>query len=529
MSDFKPVVGIDLGTTFSAIAYIDAHGKPVVIPNKENKLITPSVVHFYDRDSFIVGDEAVNNLLADQQNTVSFIKREMGNSDFRSSIYGKEYTPQEISAFILKKLKTDAESYFTNQGIEAEVKDAVITVPAYFGMAQKGATKEAGELAGLNVLMIIDEPTAAALAYGINKRGKDQTVFVFDLGGGTFDVTILEIKGNEINMKASDGDPELGGKNWDDLLTSHCSCLFKEKYGNDPQDDPNSYQGFYDRVVKAKISLSIKPKAMIQVSHAGNSENMEMLREKFEELSKDLLASCKSLSESVLKKVEKTWNDIDTVLLVGGSTYMPMVRTMMKEISGKEPSTDVNPDQCVAIGAAYQAKYRFVEEVVKKEEEQNGEEEAEKVKKELLGSLPDIRIKESVAKSIGLIVVPDETGKEVNEMIPELTEIPFKVDGDFGYAYDNQISVKAEVTEGKGDFRDEVRVVGEILLENLPPRPKGTPIKVICNYNRDKTLDIEVIDVETGKKQEGRVVLMGSMTDEEKKVAASHIARMKQE
>lgn len=529
MSEFKPVVGIDLGTTFSAIAFIDTHGKPVVIPNKENTLITPSVVHFYDKDSFVVGDEAVNNLLVDQQNTVSFIKRKIGHSDFRKSIYGKEYTPQEISALILKKLKEDAESYFTNQGMEAEVKDAVITVPAYFGMTKKGATKEAGQIAGLNVLMIIDEPTAAALAYGINKRGKDQTVFVFDLGGGTFDVTILEIKGNEINMIASDGDPELGGKDWDDLLTKHCSCIFKEKYGNDPHDDPQSYQEFYARVVRAKITLSTKQKQPIQVSHAGNRENVEMTREKFEEISKDLLAQCKSLSERVLKKADKEWNDIDTVLLVGGSTYMPMVRTMIKEISGKEPSTDVNPDQCVAIGAAYQAKYRFVEEEVKKVEDQNGEEAAEELKKELLGSLPDIRIKESVAKSIGIIVVPDETGKEVKEMIPEQTEIPFKVDGNFGYAKDNQTSVIAEVTEGRGDTRDEVRVIGEILLENLPPRPAGTPIKVIYNYNRDKTLDIEVVDKETGKKQEGRVVLEGSMTDVEKNASREHNERMQQQ
>ena len=238
--------------------------------------------------------------------------------------------------------------------MEAEVKDVVITVPAYFGMAQKEATKEAGEIAGLNVLMIINEPTAAALAYGINTLRKDQTVFVFDLGRRTFDVTILAIRGNEIHMLTSDGDSELGGQNWDDLLTSHCSCLFKEKYGNDPQYDPNSYQELYDRVVKAKISLSIKPKALICVNHAGKRENVEMTREKFEELSKDLLAQCKSISERVLEKTEMTWNDIDTVLLVGGSTYMPMVRTMIKEISGKETSTIVNPDQCIAIGAAYQ-------------------------------------------------------------------------------------------------------------------------------------------------------------------------------
>jgi molecular chaperone DnaK len=529
MSDFKPVVGIDLGTTFSAISYIDKHDKPVVITNQEGKATTPSVVHFYDKDSFVVGDEALNMLMADQQNTVSFIKRRMGDSDFQLNIHGKDHTPQEISAFILKKVKRDAESYFRNLGMETEVKDAVITVPAYFGMEQKGATKDAGELAGLNVLMIINEPTAAALAFGINKLGKDQTVFVFDLGGGTFDATILDIKGKEIRMIASDGDPELGGKDWDDVLVNYCSGQFKEKYGKDPQDDPNSYQELYDRVLKGKISLSTRPKVLIQVSHEGNRENVSVTRKMFEDLSIDLIAQCKSMSERVLGKAKKSWGDIDTVLLVGGSTYMPMIRGIIKEISGKDPSTDVNPDQCVAIGAAYQARYRFLEEEVEKVREEKGEVEAEKAKRELRGSLPDIRIKESVAKSIGIVILDEKGNQKVEEMIPEQTCIPFKVDGDFGYAYDNQTSVRAEVTEGKGDFKDQVCVIGEIVLENLPPRPKGTPIKVTYTYNRDKTLDVEVIDVETSKKQEGKVVLAGSMTNEEKKASQEYIARMKQE
>jgi len=526
MSDFTPVVGIDLGTTFSAISYIDEHNQPIVISNEEGKETTASVVHFYDKENFVVGDEALNLLIVDQQNTVSFIKTSMGDVDFKRFIHGREHAPQEISALILKKLKRDAESYFRNRGMEVEVKDAVITVPAYFGMEQKGATKEAGELAGLNVLMIINEPTAAALAFAMNELGKQQSVFVFDLGGGTFDVTILDIKGNEIDMVASDGDPELGGKDWDDELVSYCSRQFKEKYGEDPQDDPQSHQECYDRVVRAKISLSRLPKTVIQVSHGGKREKVEMTREHFEKLSVDLLAQCKSLSERVLEKANRAWNDIDTVLLVGGSTYMPMIRDMIKKISGKEPSTGVNPDECVAIGAAYQARYRFIEEEGLKAKEQKGETEAEKVRKELRGSLPDITVKESVAKSIGIIILRE--GKEVvEEMIPEQTKIPYRVDGDFGYAYDNMTSVRAEVTEGKGQVRDKVKVIGEVVLDNLPPRPEGTPIKVFFTYNRDKTLDVEVIDIETGKKEDKRVVLEGSMTDEEKRASQEYIARMK--
>ncbi len=530
MSEFNPLVGIDLGTTFSAIAYIDEHDKAVVIPNQEGGRTTPSVINFYDKDTFVVGDEAVNRLFADEVNTVSFIKRRMGETGFKVKIHGEDYSPQKISALILSKLKRDAEKYFQTQGHEVTVKDVVITVPAYFGMEQKGATKEAGELAGLNVLMIMNEPTAAALAFGINKMGKDQTVFVFDLGGGTFDVTILEIKGNEINMIASDGSPELGGKDWDDVLVSCCSTAFKEKYGEDPQDDSTSYQELYDRVLKAKISLSKLPKAKIQVSHIGKRENMEITREQFEDISKDLLSQCKSLSEQVLKKVGKDWSNIDTILLVGGSTYMPMVRGMIKEISGKEPSTELNPDECVAVGAALQAKYEYIHSEVDKVKEAKGEVAAEKVKKYLLGSLHDIEIKECVAKSIGIITINNEGKEVVTEMIPEQSNIPCTIiEENFEYAHDNQTAIYAEITEGKGDVRDEVCIVGTLLSENLPPRKKGTPIKVIITYNRDKTLDIEIIDIETGIKCQGRVALGGEMSEDEKKKERDNIAKKRQE
>ena len=529
MSEFKPLVGIDLGTTFSAISYIDEFDKPQIIANQEGKATTPSVVNFYDGATFVVGDEAVNRLLAYPDNTISFIKRRIGEDNFKVSLHGKDYTPQEISALILKKLKRDAESYFQNKGQDVEVKDAVITVPAYFGMPQKGATKEAGELAGLNVLMIINEPTAAALAFGMNNLGKDQKVFVFDLGGGTFDVTILEIKGNDINMLASDGNPELGGKDWDDLLVEYCSKQFKGTHGEDPQDDPNSYQELYERVLKAKISLSKLPKAQIQVSHAGKRENIEITREQFEQFAVDRLAECKDLSVRVLEKANLTWTDIDTVLLVGGSTYMPMVRNLVKEISGKEPSTEVNPDQCVAIGAAFQARYQHIRNIIDEIKETKGEKEAEKTKKVLLRGLPEIRVTEAVSKSIGIITVPDETGKEIVEMIPEQTPIPYTVEEDFCYASDNQTAIHAEITEGIGERRDQVIVIGELRLDGLPARKKGDPIKVIYTYNKDKTLDIEVVDVTTGRKGNGKVLLVGAKSEEEMKKAREEISRMKQE
>ena len=353
----RVVLGIDLGMCNSRVADIDEFHRPFVIPDREGKATTPSVVHFFDKDSFVVGDEAVHMLMVDQTNTACFIKHNMGNFDFKLNIHGREYTPQEISALILIKLRRDAESYFIDLGMDAEIKDAVITVPSHFGMEQREATKEAGELAGLNVLSLINESTAAALAFGINRLGEDQTVFVFDLGGGTFDVTILDIKRNEINIVACDGSPRLGGKDWDDVLVRHCSNVFKEKHGIDPLDDPNSYQELYDRVLKGKLSLSARPKTVIMVRHEGNRETVEISRAEFEELSKELLSECMTKCKKVMERAQKTWNDIDAVLLVGGSTQMPMIRDMIKEISDKEPSTPENPGQCVAIGAAYSGHY----------------------------------------------------------------------------------------------------------------------------------------------------------------------------
>lgn len=519
--EFKPIIGIDLGTTFCTMAYIDEHDKPVIIMNQEGRPATPSVVHFYDNERFEVGEIAVNMLLIEPENTVSFIKRQIGGDSFRRNIYGKEYTPQELSALILKKLKQDAEEYFKNKGLVLEVKDVVITVPAYFGMEQKGATKEAGEIAGLNVLMIINEPTAAALTYVVNKLGEQQTVFVFDLGGGTFDVTILEVKNNVVTMLASDGDPELGGKDWDDVLVNYCATKFKEKFGDDPQDDPQSYQGLYEKVLKAKIFLSKMEKTIVQVSHNGNRENIEITRVLFADLSKDLMSQCELLSSRVMKKANKEWKDIDNVLLVGGSTYMPMIKDMIKNTSGKKPSLEVNPDHCVAIGAAYQAKYKYIDDVAVKQEKSAGN--IDVFKKEMRGSLPDIKIQECVAKSLGVIILRDNT-EVVFEMISEGTVVPFAVTNKFSYSCDNQTGVNATITEGKGETKDEVKVIGEVLLSGLSPKKKGDPLDIVYKYNLDKILEVEVIDEATGKSQKGKIVLEGSMTEEEKEVARMNIA-----
>lgn len=310
-ADDEVVLGIDLGTTFSAMSVVNAYGKPEIIANAEGFPTTPSVVHFYDDDACIVGDEAVKMVVVDPENVVRFIKRHMGEEDFTLEFFGRSYTPQEISALILRKLKEDAEEL-----LGREVRDAVVTVPAYFHSAQRGATAEAGAIAGLNVLSIINEPTAAAIAYGLDRIGTQRKLLVLDLGGGTFDVTAMEIHGTKLSTLASDGNAELGGKDWDDRLLNYVAEQFYEKYQLDPRDDAAPYQELYERCLHAKISLSTKDRAVIPVNYRGKRMAVQVSRELFEELSRDLVQQCEDTAHIVLEKAGIQWPDLDDVLLV---------------------------------------------------------------------------------------------------------------------------------------------------------------------------------------------------------------------
>ncbi len=352
-ADDAIVLGIDLGTTFSAMAYVNRWGKPEIITNAEGFATTPSVVHFYDLDACVVGDEAVKMVVIDPDNVMRFIKRNMGDEGFALEFYGRSYTPQEISGLILRKLKDDAEE-LTGQ----EIRDAVITVPAYFNSAQRGATAEAGRIAGLDVLSIINEPTAAAIAYGLDRIGGLRKLLVFDLGGGTFDVTVMEIRGTKLTTIASDGNAELGGKDWDDRLLNYVAEQFYEKYQLDPRDDAAPYQELYERCLHAKISLSSKTRAVIPVNYRGNRMVVPVERARFEELTADLLQQCEDTANIVLEKARVGWSELDDILLVGGSTRMPMVQQLLGRLSGKEPASGVNPDECVALGAGLAGVFR---------------------------------------------------------------------------------------------------------------------------------------------------------------------------
>ena len=309
------VLGIDLGTTYSAMAWVSELGQPEIVANVEGRPTTPSVVHFYDADGVVVGDEATKMVVLDPENVVRFVKRQMGAGTYLE-YFGNAYSPQEISALILRKLKADAE-----QMLGQSISDVVVTVPAYFNSAQRGATAEAGALAGLNVLSIINEPTAAAIAYGLDRLGEDRNLMIFDLGGGTFDVTVMTIRGPKLTTIASDGNAELGGKDWDDRLLDFVAEQFFTNFRLDPRDTPSSYQELYERVLNAKISLSTKDRSVIPVNYRGQRMMIPVTRDLFEDLTKDLLQQCEDTANIVLEKAEMTWSDLDSCLLVGGSTH----------------------------------------------------------------------------------------------------------------------------------------------------------------------------------------------------------------
>jgi molecular chaperone DnaK len=540
MSDAdRPVLGIDLGTTFSAMSLVNHHGKPEIITNAEGHPTTPSVVHFYDEDACVVGDEAVKMVVIDPENVVRFIKRHMGEEDFSLEFFGRSYTPQEISALILRKLKEDAEEL-----LGKDVDDVVITVPAYFNSAQRGATSEAGAIAGLNVLSIINEPTAAAIAYGLDRIGGQRKLLVLDLGGGTFDVTCMSIDGTKLSTLASDGNAELGGKDWDDRLLNHVAEEFFEKYQLDPRDDAAPYQELYERCLHAKISLSTKERAMIPVNYRGKRLAVKVTRELFEELTADLVQQCEDTANIVLEKSGLEWPELDDVLLVGGSTRMPMIRNLLTRLSGKQPAEGVNPDECVALGASLAGVFRHrPDHPALKTKRENIKKRAKKltskpapeprkprgaviglaygghVAKQAMGlsdsGLTGVEIEDVTTHPLGIIVLNKQRQEVVAELIPESTKLPHEFRGRFAYAYENMTAVRVEVTEGTGQYRDEVTVIGKVELTGLPPRPKGTPIEVVYSYGVDQILKVQVVDVESGITREVDIRFQGGLTPDE--------------
>ncbi|MDE0425979.1 MAG: Hsp70 family protein [Candidatus Poribacteria bacterium] len=493
------VVGIDLGTTFSAIAHVNEHAQEEIIPNAESDRITPSVIMF-EEDVITVGKIAKQNASAVPADIVEFVKREIGKSkkEFSREFNGTPYSAEELSALILQKLKQDAGAY-----LNTEVTDAVITVPAYFRDAEREATRNAGKIAGLNVLQVMNEPTAAALAYGVDIHGSDQTVFVFDLGGGTFDVTVMKVSGSKLEMIATNGDHRLGGKDWDDQIILHVAQMFEAEHSENPLQDLHAYQDIQLNAISAKESLSQRQKARIVCNYNGKSSRIELTREKFHELTNDLVQRCSALCGVVLSEAQMTWGDIDAVLLVGGSTRMPMIREMIAEISGKEINpSEVNPDDAVALGAAIQGTLRQIEEgTTGVSNTATVESLPDAVKDRFIGPSGDLTVKvvDGATHHLGTVIFNERDEERIYVMIPKMTPIPCEKSDKFGTRYDNQTSVVGEIVQGleHDQLKNEIPEsafedfkIGECRLELPPGLPAGAPIDIIYKYNLDQTLEV---------------------------------------
>lgn len=479
------VLGIDLGTTFSAISYVNKYGKAEIIPNREGERITPSVVLFKEEEP-IVGSIAKRNSISSPLDTVQFVKRQIGNPNYNfETEEGDEYTAEEISAIILKRLKEDAE-----QHLGEKIYDAVITVPAYFNDAQRKATEDAGKIAELNVLRLINEPTAAAIAYGLEKTAMGQTVLVYDLGGGTFDVTIMKISKNGIEVIATDGDKNLGGFDWDNEIIEYLNQEFKNQWDIDLSEEPELAQDLRDKAEIAKKSLSSRKKTKVFLSAKGKSAEIKLTLEKFQEITERCLQKTETIMELVLEDAKLTWSDIDKVLLVGGSTRMKAVPQLIERITGKKPSLELNPDEAVAIGAAIQGKLLQIE---------NGKSDlVELGKSSDLVELSKFKVQDVNSHSMGIIAVKGiNYDQEYNSIVLEKnTPIPTKVSETFCTVVDQQRELDVQVTEGESEDIKDVQIVGRALMK-IPPHPKNSPIEFSFSYDASGIIHVKVYDLAT--------------------------------
>lgn len=515
----RVAVGIDLGTTFCAIAYVSSNGAQQLIPNSENERLTPSVILF-DGESAVVGSVARQNAVAEPEKIVDFVKREMGKSkgQFHREFGGRQYSAEELSALILRKLKNDAESY-----LGKSITDAVITVPAYFNDAERTATFHAGQLAGLNVINVINEPTAAALAYGFRQLTENKTVLVFDLGGGTFDVTIMRIEDNHLQMIASNGDHRLGGKDWDDLIVIWASEEFERVYGENPMLDLISYQDLYSRSVTAKIQLTNRETTTLVHSYNGNSLKMELTRAEFEERARHLTERCKMICEIGLAEAKMEPSQIDCILLVGGMTRVPSVRSLLAKLApGVKVVDSANPDEVVALGAAIQANLSILQQ----ENETGARNMPETLREQFSGEDGElIKVSNITTHSLGVVLWDEKSGEaKVFPMIKRASPIPASVEKSFGLSKDNLDRLRVNVVEGESSVPSECTPVGLCEIELPPGLPRGTPVCLTYAYTESQVL--EVLVKAAGRESRVRIARATNLTEGEIALAAEDLSRI---
>lgn len=482
------ILGIDLGTTNSCMAVMEG-GEAVVIPNAEGARTTPSVVGFSKKGEKLVGQVAKRQAVSNPENTVYSIKRHMGDANYRVTLLGKQYKPQEISAMILQKLRSDAEAY-----LGEKITQAVITVPAYFNDSQRQATKDAGEIAGLEVLRIINEPTSASLAYGLDKGNIEQTIFVYDLGGGTFDVSILELGGGVFEVKSTSGDTHLGGDDFDQRIVNYLLAEFRKTEGIDLSKDRSILQRLTDAAEKAKIELSGVASTNINlpfltVGPDGEPKHLDvdLTRAQFQKMTEDLLEKTLVSMRQALSDAKLTPKDLAKVILVGGATRMPAVVELVENFTGKKPYKNINPDEAVAIGAAIQAGV-------------------------LGGEVKDILLLDVTPLTLGI----ETLGGIATPLIQRNTTIPTKKSQIFSTAADNQPSVEIHILQGERGIATENKTLGRFTLSGLPPAPRGIPqIEVTFDIDANGILHVGAKDRGTGKEQSISIQKPGGLTDAE--------------